>query len=114
MPSNAGLRIHQVVARIPRGMVINYTTLLAAADLQRVYFRAIPAYLKTARASGLPAHRVVTSRLSIPENTPEATMALSYELDLKQLDQRQWEPDVLDVLSGNFDPALPNLLKRKR
>jgi alkylated DNA nucleotide flippase Atl1 len=99
MPSNVSQRICHVIARIPRGQVIDYPTLLVAAGLQRVYFRAIPSYLKAARACGLPAHRVVDSRLNIPEHVPEAASLLGNELDLQQLSQCRWRPSIIDILS---------------
>jgi alkylated DNA nucleotide flippase Atl1 len=101
MSSIARERVCQVVSCIPCGRVIDYGTLLKVAGLQRVYFRAIPSYLKAASAAGLPAHRVVTSRFSIPEFMPDAAQRLKVELNLAQLRQYHWEPRILDVLSAN-------------
>jgi alkylated DNA nucleotide flippase Atl1 len=101
MSSIARERVCQVVSCIPSGRVIDYGTLLRVAGLQRVYFRAIPSYLKAASAVGLPAHRVVTSRFSIPEFMPNAIQRLRVELNVAQLRQYLWEPRILDVLSAN-------------
>jgi alkylated DNA nucleotide flippase Atl1 len=100
-------RVCQIVSRIPRGKVLDYTTLLLVAGLQRVYFRAIPNYLKTARALGLPAHRVVTSRYCIPDFMPEALQRLSHEVEIANLNQSLWEPRILELLSTN--PLLATL-----
>jgi alkylated DNA nucleotide flippase Atl1 len=102
MPSNVSQRVCQVISRIPRGKVIDYLTLLVAAGLQPVYFRAIPSYLKAARACGLPAHRVVNSRLSIPDHVPKAEFLLGSELDLQQLNQCRWRPSIIDILSAHL------------
>ena len=59
MSDKAQDRVHQVIAAIPKGSVIDYSTLLHASGLQRPYFRVIPKYLQSALAEGLPAHRVV-------------------------------------------------------
>jgi alkylated DNA nucleotide flippase Atl1 len=101
MSSIARERVCQVVSCIPMGRVIDYGTLLKVAGLQRVYFRAIPSYLKAASAAGLPAHRVVTSRFGIPEFMADATQLLQTELNIAQLRQCLWEPRILDVLSAN-------------
>jgi alkylated DNA nucleotide flippase Atl1 len=100
MPSSARERVCQVVSRIPLGKVLDYAALLKVAGLQRVYFRAIPNYLKAASASGLPAHRVVTSRFSIPEFMPDARQRLQWEMNIEQLTQHVWEPKILDLLSA--------------
>jgi alkylated DNA nucleotide flippase Atl1 len=102
MPSNVSQRVCQVISRIPRGKVIDYPTLLVAAGLQPVYFRAIPSYLKAAWACGLPAHRVVNSRLSIPEHVAKAEILLGGELDLQQLNQCRWRPNIIDILSAHL------------
>jgi alkylated DNA nucleotide flippase Atl1 len=102
MPSNVSQRVCQVISRIPRGKVIDYPTLLVAAGLQPVYFRAIPSYLKAARACDLPSHRVVNSRLSIPEHVPKAEILLGGELDLQQLNQCRWRPNIIDILSAHL------------
>jgi alkylated DNA nucleotide flippase Atl1 len=101
MSSIARERVCQVVSCIPHGKVIDYGTLLKIAGLQRVYFRALPSYLKAASAIGLPTHRVVTSRFSIPELMPDAIQRLQVELNVAQLRQYLWEPRILDVLSAN-------------
>jgi alkylated DNA nucleotide flippase Atl1 len=101
MPSNARDRVCQVVSRIPKGCVLDYATLLHAAGLQRVYFRAIPSYLKHAQAVGLPVHRVVTSRFEIPAFIVDEPRRLSSELDLESIKRYRWEPKILDILSTN-------------
>jgi alkylated DNA nucleotide flippase Atl1 len=107
MSSIARERIWQVVSCIPKGKVIDYASLLHVAGLQSVYFRAIPGYLKPAFVAGLPAHRVVTSRFSIPEFIPNAKRQLDGEVNVEQLRQHHWEPKILDVLSAN--PRLTTL-----
>jgi alkylated DNA nucleotide flippase Atl1 len=101
MSSNARDRVCQVISCIPSGKVIDYALLLQAAGLQRVYFRAIPSYLKHALELGLPIHRVVTSRFTTPEIVAGATERLGAELSLDQLALHRWEPKILDVLSAN-------------
>jgi MOSC domain-containing protein YiiM len=94
-------RVCQVIACVPNGRVITYGALLVAAGLQRVYFRALPSYLKAASALGLPAHRVVTSRLSIPGCLPEAIDRLAGEVDIGQLSICLWVPRALDILTSS-------------
>jgi alkylated DNA nucleotide flippase Atl1 len=101
MSSNARDRVCQVIRCIPSGKVLDYAALLQAAGLQRVYFRAIPSYLKHALVLGLPVHRVVTSRFTIPEIFVGATERLGTELNLNELERHRWVPKILDVLSGN-------------
>jgi alkylated DNA nucleotide flippase Atl1 len=101
MSSNARDRVCQVIGCIPSGKVLDYALLLQAAGLQRVYFRAIPSYLKHALEVGLPVHRVVTSRFITPELFAGATAQLGAELNLDQLAWHRWEPKILDVLSAN-------------
>jgi hypothetical protein len=100
MSSNARDRVCQVIGSIPSGKVLDYALLLQAAGLQRVYFRAIPSYLKHALEVGLPVHRVVTSRFITPELFAGATARLGAELNLDQLAWHRWEPKILDVLSA--------------
>jgi alkylated DNA nucleotide flippase Atl1 len=103
MAANAKERVCQVVSCIPSGKVVDYGTLLKAAGLQRVYFRAIPSYLKHAFAAGLPVHRVVTSRLTLPAIQPETVLnakaILRAELDIDHLERYLWEPKILDILA---------------
>jgi alkylated DNA nucleotide flippase Atl1 len=101
MSSIARERVLQVVRCIPKGKVLDYATLLQIAGLQRVYFRAIPSYLKSATDATLPAHRVVTSRFNIPEFMPNSKQRLKAEVNLEQLRQHIWQPKILDVLSAN-------------
>jgi alkylated DNA nucleotide flippase Atl1 len=98
MPSNPAQRACKVIARIPKGKVLDYATLLQAAGLQRVYFRAIPNYLKAAKALGLPTYRVVTSRFSIPKSEPEGSNRLAAELDLREIRKLSWVPKITHVL----------------
>jgi alkylated DNA nucleotide flippase Atl1 len=101
MSSIARERVLQVVRCIPKGTVLDYATLLQIAGLQRVYFRAIPSYLKSATDATLPAHRVVTSRLNIPELMPNSKQRLKAEVNIEQFRQHLWQPKILDVLSAN-------------
>ena len=111
MSASAGERVMQVVSRIPSGRVLDYATLLTAAGLQRAYFRVIPAYLKTARANGLPAHRVVTSRFEVPSFMLDLVNELVDELGVKNLGDASllphyllkflWQPKALEILVPN-------------
>jgi alkylated DNA nucleotide flippase Atl1 len=111
MSAIAGERVMQVVSRIPSGKVLDYATLLTAAGLQRAYFRVIPTYLKKARANGLPAHRVVTSRFEVPSFMVDRVDELAGELGVKNLGDASllphcllkflWQPKALEVLVPN-------------
>jgi alkylated DNA nucleotide flippase Atl1 len=111
MSASAGERVMQVVSRIPSGRVIDYVTLLTAAGLQRAYFRVIPTYLKTARANGLPAHRVVTSRFEVPIFMFDRVDELASELGVNNLGDAfllphsllkfLWQPKALEILVPN-------------
>jgi alkylated DNA nucleotide flippase Atl1 len=98
MSVSPGERVCAVIARIPRGRVIDYAVLLQAAGLQRVFFRAIPSYLKVAQALDLPAFRVVTSRLKVPDCMPGAAAILATELDLGQIAHLRWRISIVDIL----------------
>jgi alkylated DNA nucleotide flippase Atl1 len=101
MPVKPLQRACRVIARIPQGKVIDYRALLHAAGLQNVYFRAVPSYLKTAQQLGLPSHRVVTSRFTVPECLPEAAKLLSIELNYGKFRESQWQVSVMDVLKNS-------------
>jgi alkylated DNA nucleotide flippase Atl1 len=101
MPANPAQRACRVIARIPQGKVIDYRTLLQAAGLQDVYFRAVPSYLKTAQQLGLPSHRVVTSQFTVPECLPEAAKRLAIELNHGEFREFQWRVTIMDVLRSS-------------
>jgi alkylated DNA nucleotide flippase Atl1 len=65
LPDAPGERVGAILACIPPGVVLTYSTLLEAAGLRTAYARAIPAYLRAAMLRGLPAWRTVDSRARI-------------------------------------------------
>ena len=61
VPDTVGERVAWALARVPVGRTITYRALIELVGGTRAHFRALPAHLRRADASGLPAHRVLTS-----------------------------------------------------
>lgn len=72
-------RLAWLVARIPRGQVVTYATLLKLIGAARPYSRVLPTYLRRAAGAGLPAHRVLTSASSLTGHINDQAMRLSVE-----------------------------------
>lgn len=58
-------RLAWLIARIPCGEVVTYTTVIQLIGAARPYFRVLPTYLRRAADAGLPAHRVLTSSSTV-------------------------------------------------
>lgn len=105
LPDAPAERVCALVARIPRGMVLPFGALLRAAGLQSAYARAIPAYLRTALARGLPAWRTVDSQARIAPANVACLREEGVPFDAPCSDGRQrvapagfWTPRVTDIL----------------
>lgn len=55
-------RVFDIVRRIPKGSVMTYKEVAAAAGSQRA-FRAVGSLMKANRDSGVPCHRVIRADL---------------------------------------------------
>jgi alkylated DNA nucleotide flippase Atl1 len=72
-------RLAWVLARVPRGRVVTYDTLIDLVGASRPYFRVLPTYLKRAHANRLPAHRVLTSAGELTGRIPAQKRSLRAE-----------------------------------
>jgi alkylated DNA nucleotide flippase Atl1 len=94
-------RVAWVVERVPAGKVVTYDRLLTLVGAQRAFFRVLPTYLKRAAATGLPAHRVLTSAGTLTGHVPAQREHLEAEgVELREsgevgLDAAQWNAEML-------------------
>jgi alkylated DNA nucleotide flippase Atl1 len=72
-------RLAWVLARVPRGRVVMYDTLIELVGASRPYFRVLPTYVKRAHANRLPAHRVLTSAAALTGRIPGQENSLRRE-----------------------------------
>jgi alkylated DNA nucleotide flippase Atl1 len=72
-------RLAWLLARIPSGRVVTYSTLLQLIGAARPYSRVLPTYLRRAAGVGLPAHRVLTSSSGLTGHIADQTPLLTAE-----------------------------------
>ena len=79
VPERVYERLAWVVERIPRGRILTYDMLLTLVGATKQDFRVLPTYLKRAAATGLPAHRVLTTAGEVTRHLPSQRRALLAE-----------------------------------
>ena len=72
-------RFAWLLARIPSGRVVTYSTLLQLIGAARPYSRVLPTYLRRAAGVGLPAHRVLTSSSGLTGHLADQAPLLTAE-----------------------------------
>lgn len=79
IPEKVYPRFLWLVKQIPFGKVINYKQLARLAGFSQSYLRAMPSFLKRARNTGCPIHRIVDSKGNVVPHIPDQAGLLQSE-----------------------------------
>jgi hypothetical protein len=79
IPETFSERSLWAAARIPAGRVVDSQEFLTAIGGSRSYSRVLPRWLRSAKAAGMPVHRILTASLGAPTWAPDAEAILAGE-----------------------------------